>query len=80
MKKLLNENYTPKVETDDSNIRLEYAHESVRLPTGHVISTLPRVHFNYLPEEVFEELKVDNFINTGCLFSECREPSKFSFR
>lgn len=59
MTQLLQDNCTSSVvEAEDANVRLEYAHESVRLPTGHVVSVLPRVHFNYLPENVFEEMKV----------------------
>lgn len=58
MTKLLQQSYSPKLETESSGIRIEYAQESIRLPTGHIVETLPRTHFNYLPEEVFEELQV----------------------
>lgn len=62
MSNLLQKEYRSQLKTDDAGIRLEFAHESVRLPTGHLVETMPRTEFNYLPDEVFEELKVGHFL------------------
>lgn len=58
MSDLLQQSYTPKVDAGMKEIRVEFAQESIRLPTGHLVTTMPRVHFNYLPDEVFAELQV----------------------
>lgn len=63
MTDLLQKTYKPKVETETDGVRVEFAHESIRLPTGHLISTMPRVHFNYLPDDVFADLQVCSLNN-----------------
>lgn len=68
MTQLLQDNYKAKLDAEDTKIRLEFAHESVRLPTGHIVSTLPRVEFNYLPDDVFCELTVKHFLNHAKVF------------
>ena len=42
---------------DRDTTRLEFAHEHILLPTGHRVTTVPRAHFNYLPEEVYAEIR-----------------------